>query len=607
MPVNLSDPRLYTVRPFSKPARTDLKDVFRVYLSPSTLLLHKLRSGDLCLLQIPGEQDDIENVSIPAIAWNAPERIQDNIVQTSKVLQELHGLRLGDKVSIRPLFEPIVDIYTITLSEIPLAALENPLACLDTLETEHWAWFLEFPLSRAEILAPGIVLDNVELKGQKRSFKIEQINSSESPEALYRFIPTSSVHVYEGPRSVLGSIAEVHRSLIVTQDGIGGLTSQLSQLNERLAAYSDSIRKYKLPSYYRPRRGGVLLYGPSGTGKSLLLRKIAEARWTRVFHIDVETVDRYAGNGDAAVRKVFAEARRCQPSVIIIDRLEIFAGRAGDHETSRPTNIATTLSEEFGRLCDCRIMVVAATTNLSEIDERLRRPGRFEFQLEMSVPDLKTRTEILKLISAIPRDVKVPMLEDLGERTHGFVGADLDKLVQLAVDKAKARVMALSNSDASIGHIGNNVLEDRSASKSHDSPIIEVEVTEVDLNNALREVRPTAMQEVFLETPNVRWSDIGGQQEIKKSLRQAVEWPFKVVSSILRPQLRFAGHYRLYMADFLLYSTLKTLAVSAFFRERVSSSTARQDALRRLLHKQLLPNRNSISWLSKVLSYSACM
>lgn len=525
MPISLSDPRFYIVRPFSKPPRTDLKDVFRVYLSPSTLLLHKLSSGDACTLQLPEEEDGPEVKSIPAIAWTAPERLQDNNVQTSKALQELRGLKLGDKVSIKALHEPITAANSVTLSEIPLADLHHPLAFLDEIERGHWAWFLEQPLMKAEFLCPGMTVNEIDLKGQKRSFKIAQIDSSNSPHALYRFMSTSVVTVRGGvPQSVPSAVES--RSLLIKQDGIGGLTRQLDILNQRLAAYGGEFQRVKFPSYYRARRGGVLLYGPSGTGKSLLLRKVSEACWTKVYHIDADIVSRYGGNVDTAVARIFAEARRRQPSIVIIDHLETLAGKSRDFETVHSGSIAASLSEEFGRLGDSRILVLAATTNLSNIDDSLRRPGCFDLQIEIPIPDSKTRTEILKILSAIEKEAKVPILETLGDRTHGFVGADLDKLVQLGVEKAKVRTLATHGNDL---EARNGSLLDNDPPSTPDTEVV-VEVTSIDLEKALLEVRPTAMQEVFLETPKVRWTDIGGQHEVKKSLKQAVEWPFKVLT-----------------------------------------------------------------------------
>ena len=523
----MADPRLYTVRPFSKPMRSDLKDVFRAYLSPANLLLYKLHYGDACLLQTQ------DGKNVPVIAWNAPEKIQDTIVQTSKFLQDFHGLKLGDKVSIRLLDRIMPEAQTVVLLEMAQDGQEPLENVQDYAQRDHWSWFLEYPLGKAETLSVGMVFGNIELKGQRRSFQVETINSNRQPNKLYRFGPSSTVQVQDRPAIQETNFQATHASLTVTRDGIGGLTRQLDQLNQRLTAYSDDLQNLRLPTYYRAHRGGVLLHGQPGTGKSLLLRKISELGWCKVHWLDGKALNSRDTNSDTIVSKIFTEARRQQPSVIIIDRLETLASKITENENVRTTNIASRLCEEFDRLDNSRVLVLGATTDLGRIDESLRRPGRFEFQIETTIPDSTDRTEILKILSSLPRHAPSRELEHLGDRTHGYVGADLDRLVQLAVDKAKARTLAapIPFFNKKLHMNGVNGMCD--VSKPHQAPLpdeseIVVEVTEEDLDNALLEVRPTAMQEIFLETPKIRWSDVGGQHEIKKSLKQAVEWPFKV-------------------------------------------------------------------------------
>ncbi|MCJ1321687.1 AAA+-type ATPase [Xylographa vitiligo] len=488
------------------------------------------------MLRLLEDTEHLDGQNIPAIAWAAPEKIQDTVVQTSKALQELHHLKLGDKVSIKSTQDSLSDIQSITLSEIPQVTLDSPLVSLDKIGQGHWAWYLELPLSKAEVLCPGMIIDEIELKGQRRSFKVDQINHNDFSDTLYRFVSASAIRLQDPYSSRANSIAGLQCCLTITQDGIGGLTRQLDQLNQRLSAYNNSLQRLKLPSYYRSRRGGVLLYGPPGTGKSLILKKISDAGWAKVFHLDGQAIGRYAGNVDTAVSRIFADARRRQPSVIIVDRLETLAGKAKDLSSPQAISITISLCEEFERLGDARILVIAATKALSDVDEALRRPGCFEFQLELPIPDSKTRTNILKILTSLHPDSTVPMLQSVGDRTHGFVGADLDKLVQLAVDKATARTLASNENVISHGirneHSSWPLQDDQRT--LYENPELVVEVTEEDLNNALLEVRPTAMQEVFLETPKVRWTDIGGQHEIKRSLKQAVEWPFRYPTEMTR-------------------------------------------------------------------------
>ena len=503
------EPRTYVVRPFSKPARTDLKDVFRIHLSPATMLLHGLHAGDSCQVEKSNQ------IIGPAIAWPAPEKIIDSVVQTSKTLQTLCGLKLGDKVSILRSDVPIEDADSIILCEFHPIDVKNPLPPLNEHNRSHWSWFLEYILEKAEYLCPGMLFENIELRGEKRSFKLLSVNSSNGP-VLLRAHSISKIHIQDPFFQQNGRSSPAPDMLEISSDGIGGLTKELEQLNKVLASCSGQQYNIKLPAYYRRRRGGVILYGPPGNGKTMLLQKVCAAPWQKVLHIDSAITNQRSSDSEALVRKSFDEALRCQPSVIAIDDLQFIAGKRDSIEQNR-SNIVIGLCEGLDRLGGARVLVLATTDSLAGIDASLRRPGRFELEVEIPVPGSSARTEILKVLSRLPKDAHAQELDLLGDRTHGFVGADLDRLTQLAVDKAIDRVLALPNSGASkINGSSEAALE------------MEIEVTGTDLNNALLDVRPTAMREVFLETPKVKWSDIGGQHAVKKVLKQAVEWPFTV-------------------------------------------------------------------------------
>ena len=512
---------LYTVRPLSKPSRTDLKDIFRIYLSPAALLLHKLHSGDACLVSIT------DKFPVQAIAWTAPERIQDTIVQTSKAFQSLHDLKLGEKVSIASTGNSVKEARVVELSEVTLSSKDEQ-GYLDQGESQHWEWFLEYPLSKAEIVAPGMVFEEIELKGQKRAFRVDKVNESKSSSALYRFSNATCVSICLSSKSD-EVFKTANASLLITQEGIGGLLRQLDQLNEVLQAYSTSVEQLEFPPYYRARRGGILLHGPSGVGKSLILSKIARGKWASVHHIDTSLLGQSGGKVDQAVSKIFAQAMKSQPSVVIVDHLETLTRKFNRYDIGHEVNITASLCEEFDRLHDTRILVIAATTSLGELDESLLRPSRFDFQIEIPVPDARSRTEILKILSALPRDAPHADLERIGEQTHGYVGADLDKLVQRSVDKAKARILSdhpnfpFFNADGTC----------------HDSaqlPLTPIRITPTltDLLAAQDSIRPTAMSQVFLETPNVKYSDIGGNHAIKRALHQAISWPLTHASEMPR-------------------------------------------------------------------------
>lgn len=510
----------YTIRPFSKPARTDGKDTFRIYLSPATLLLHKLRAGDPCSITGP------TGPARTAIAWTAPEKIQDNVVQTSRALQTLYGFKLGDKVSISKHERPVQEVVTVSLAEkVPIDA-----QALQAHDQEHWEWFLELPLSKAEFICTGMTLENVELKDSRRTFTVESING-QGPQDLYRFAQSSTVCL-ENTLGSSQSTKPYDDRLEIFGAGIGGLDRQIRQINERLSAHRDDHPRLKMPPWFRRRRGGILLHGPAGTGKSLLLENIASAPWRKVLYLDDSTMGRNVADGEASVRKLFAAARENQPSVVIADQLETIASKAGMSDGLRASSMLYALRRELDASKDSKVLFVATTRRLIDIDESLRVPGRLEFEIEIPIPNANARIEILKVLQALNPTTSNPVLERLGERTHGYVGADLASLLLAAGEKAESRYVERFQiegvHDTKVNGLGPQLGTPPPTSEENGE--ILVEVTEADLDHALTVTEPTAMREVFLETPKVRWGDIGGQQTVKQSLREAVEWPFKVCS-----------------------------------------------------------------------------
>ncbi|BGP38636.1 AAA+-type ATPase [Rhodotorula kratochvilovae] len=312
---------------------------------------------------------------------------------------------------------------------------------------------------------------------------------------------------------------------------IGGLESQIEQIREMVEW---PLTRPELYTHFglRPPRG-ILLYGPPGTGKTLLAFSIARSTRSTLLTINGPSLSSaYHGETEARLREVFAEAKTKSPAIIVIDEVDALAPNREEGGEVERRVVATLLTlmdgledkaeapkageegeedegEEDAAKQDekPRIVVIAATNRPNAIDPALRRPGRFDKEIEIGVPDAAARLSILRvLLGRTPHDIPEETLQAVAARTHGFVGADLSSLVHSAGLSAIKRSYALLSSTSTPSLAAMRLLPN-------------------DLESALLSTRPSAMREVFLETPKVYFRDIGGQEHVKAKLREAVEWP----------------------------------------------------------------------------------
>ena len=504
--------RKYTVRPY-KPARADRKDSFRIYLSATALHHHSLRAGDLCQLS------DASHLTFLAIAWPAPEKIQDNIIQTTKTLQSLYGLRLGDQVFLSHTSSSVLQAHDIVVSTSHDAEDRPTSHDLESLEEAHWTCLLRYELKQAGLLCPGMTFANIRSIGKERTFQINTINSS-SDIHLCEFRDSSTVVIRAKTDQIVetSSNPEVRRFRLDVSL-IGGLDAEINRLNHVLAAYDSSMGEFKIEDKHQLRNRGIILHGPSGTGKSMLLRMVTELPgWRRVFHIQDTICGGRIGTAEVAIHDFFSDARCHQPSIIIIDDIDAIAGKKDLVNNPQSLNVASILCQEFDQHGDCQVLVLAATKQLALVDDSLRRAGRFSTEIELSPPGRDARAEILHLAIGKSKDKGIHQLLQLADRTHGYVGADLAELVQIVMNHAAIRIQALPTCNE----------RNQLINSSGTPPGFAIAVTEQDIEAALSEVRPTAMKGIFLDTPKVRWSQVGGQEEVKKALHKAIEWPLKV-------------------------------------------------------------------------------
>lgn len=505
--------RDFTLRPLSKQMRIDHRDAFRVYLSTTSLANLKLKAGDVCRLLLSG------GASKQAVAWNSPESIAKSIVQASKTLQECYGMKIGDQVSIIKPDEVLAEIEWISLLDCSNSEKIDKYGSIAPADKIHWAWALEFPLLKCEALAVGLIFD-LELRGQKRSFKIAGIRgSTQDDNTLFRFNEASRILVDEVQDAEDDQIARLQ----VTPLGLGGMSRQVQVINENLADFHPNAGNIVMPSFFEHSRG-ILLYGPKGTGKTALLSRIRLAGWRRTFEFGSSELSRNAGDGESRLRNIFQEAIRCQPSAVIIDQLEFFAPKKQSFDTQ---SLAAMLCECLDSTKSARVLVVGASRHPNNVDDALRTPHRLANEIELQIPTSRDRSEIATAICGGPSStLSQEHIELIADKTHGYVGADIFALLQLVCRKARQRQSKGNGNQSMVP--ANTISEDLQELRIDEEAAVSLKIETGDILSALQETRPTAMREVFLETPRVRWSDIGGQHEIKKRLQKAVERPLKV-------------------------------------------------------------------------------
>ena len=336
----------------------------------------------------------------------------------------------------------------------------------------------------------------------------------------------------------------------MTYEDIGGLhreTQRIREMIELPLKYPEVFEKLGIDP---PK--GVLLHGPPGTGKTLIARAVAAETSAHFVHINgPEVIDKWYGSSEARLREIFDEAERKAPAIIFIDEIDALAPKreemSGDRQVERRV-VAQLLAIMDGLESRGQVIVVAATNIPNTLDPALRRPGRFDREIEIGAPDKRGRVEILEIHSR-----GMPLADDvdlnvLATGTHGFVGADLAALCREAAMGTLRRFLPdVDFAQATIPY----------------EKLAELEVTNDDFLNALAEVEPSAIREVFTETPDVTWDDVGGLQDVKRTLIEAVEWPLTWAPLFARAGVRPARGIMLYGAP----GTGKTLLAKALARE----------------------------------------
>ncbi|QOJ78325.1 CDC48 family AAA ATPase [Infirmifilum lucidum] len=459
----------------------------RVRIDEDAMEALGISAGDV--VEIEGKRKTV------AIAW--PGYAEDKgkgIIRMDGWTRKNAGVSIGDRVKVRK--AEVKPALTVRLAPVSmtLAVDENFVAYVKKR-------LLDRPIIEGDII-------QIPVLGQVIHFNVVSIK----PKGVVVVTEKTQLKILERP-------VDVGRIPRVTYDDIGDLEEAKQKIREMVELPLKHPELFKRLGIDPPK--GILLYGPPGTGKTLLAKAVANE--TDAYFIAIngpEIMSKFYGESEQRLREIFEEAKEHAPAIIFIDEIDAIAPKREEvtGEVEKRV-VAQLLALMDGLEARGDVIVIGATNRPNALDPALRRPGRFDREIEIGIPDKRGRLEILKVHTRSMPLAKNVDLEKLAEMTHGYVGADLAALCREAAMKALRRV--LPRIDLEKEEIPLEVLE-----------TIEVEME--DFLNAYREITPSALREIEVEVPSVRWDDIGGLEDVKQQLREAVEWPLKYPESFGR-------------------------------------------------------------------------
>ncbi len=444
----------------------------------------------------PGDVIEIEGGRITgAIVWRArPVDEGRGIIRIDNLTRKNARVGIGDKVIIRRAEPKVAERVVIA----PAISQSQRIQFGHGIESLVKRGLLKRPVNAGDtIVIPGIALF-----GNSLPFGVVK----SEPKGIVLIGEETKISVKEEPIK-----EEMLKLPQVSYEDIGGLHEEIMKIREMIELPLKHPELFERLGIDPPK--GVLLYGPPGTGKTLIARAVAYESGASFFTINgPEIMSKFYGQSEENLRKTFEEAEKNSPSVIFIDEIDAIAPKReevhGEVERRVVSQLLTLMDGLKGR---GKVIVIGATNREDSLDPALRRPGRFDREIEIGVPDRNGRREILQIHTRgmpLAEDVK---LEELADVTHGFVGADMAALAREAAMSALRRYLPEIDLDKPIP---TEIL----------SKMI---VTMNDFKEAMKSIEPSALREVLVEIPKVRWDDVGGLHEMKQRLVEAVEWPLK--------------------------------------------------------------------------------
>ena len=344
---------------------------------------------------------------------------------------------------------------------------------------------------------------------------------STNPKDIVVVGPNTEVQLHESPVDV-SKIEGVGNLVDVSYEDIGGLKEEVKKVREMIEIPLKRPELFEKLGIAPPK--GVLMHGPPGTGKTLLAKAVASESDAHFIAINgPEIMSKYVGESEENLREYFEEAEENAPSIIFIDELDAIAPKREETngEAERRT-VAQLLTLMDGLKSRGQVVVIGATNRPDSLDPAIRRPGRFDREIEIGVPDSEERKEIIEIHTR-----NMPLAEDvdlnkIANTTHGFVGADLESLCKEAAMRVVRRILPKIQNDE---EIPEEVMK-------------EIIVTGTDFKTAQKEIQPSALREVLVQIPDIKWDDVGGLDDVKQELKEAVEWPLKHPETFQRLGIR---------------------------------------------------------------------
>jgi transitional endoplasmic reticulum ATPase len=455
---------------------------WKVRIDAKTMEYLEVTPGDI--VEIKGKR------TTAAVVWPAyPEDAGKNIIRMDGITRKNAGVSINEYVSVRKAVVKEAQSVTIAPVNVTIPGVDQS--------------FYEFVKNRI-LEAPVVAGDTIQVSifGSAVHFRVTKT----IPHGIVVITSRTNVQVLSEP------VPEKTGLLRVTYEDIGGLKEAIQKIREMVELPLRHPELFQRLGIEPPK--GVLLYGPPGCGKTLLAKAVANESEANFFSINgPEIMSKFYGESEARLREIFQKAQESAPSIIFIDEIDAIAPKREEvtGEVERRV-VAQLLALMDGLESRGNVIVIGATNRVNALDPALRRPGRFDREIEIGIPDKNGRYEILQIHTR-----GMPLAEDvdlnkLAEITHGYTGADIAALCREAAMKALRRYLPKINLEEPT--IPPEVLE-------------EMVVNMNDFMQAYREITPTAMREVEVEVPTVHWEDIGGLDDVKQQLRESVEWPLK--------------------------------------------------------------------------------